>query len=521
MGSGKFFPGGSKKDKTPKGPEIPAPIRAEEPKKRGLFPGSRSRFSRPLHPDQRPGAAIIGMIFCVIFISIGWYYGGVRPARLQAKYLAEQLELMKKQHLEEQKKIEELRKVDAQERVKSARAMVKLDTRPAHGKIVLGDVTKIAPAIFEGIVPGKVTLTISVDGYRTVTKEVILEGDQTADLGLIELVARSGGIKMTSPQSGVAFTLSGPNNFYRSGTLPASFDRLPEGDYTVNVTHKGWQVAPATLTVVDGKEAVREFKFGYGSITLQSDPPGATVYRDRTVIGQTPLVLSELRPGLYRYTIEKEGYRIIRVQQEVKEFAAISLNPVLEKTRDFTNATGLAMVWIPSGYWVGKYEVTQSQFEKILGHAANPSTFHGANRPVESITWQQALDFCQKLTQAEQAAGKLPTDYKYSLPTEVQFNEYLADADPNTAVMAYSGSPAATADVGSSDPNSFGLYDVLGNVWEWCLDNFDPEGRAHVMRGGGWLSTRESFPNKGTRNGGMGAFRDKFTGFRVVLVKSP
>lgn len=521
MGAGKFFPGGSKRDKSQER-SAPEPIRAEEPQKKrsGLFPGAKSRFSKPIDSKNKPGAMLISILFCILFISIGWYYLAVRPARAQAAAYYAQLEQRAKE-LEELKKKQADSQKAADQKKADARAIVKIDTRPAGAQAVLSGITKVTPATFEGLAPGKATLNLSLDGYHSVTREISLDGGQTYDIGILELTPKAGSTKLTSPQKGVTYTLTGPRDYNESGTLPFSADKLPEGAYTLTVTHNGWQLAPITLTITDGKETAQEIKFGYGTITLRSTPPGAVVRRGRQEIGQTPLTLNELRPGTYKYSIEKEGYRTARAQAELKEFATYPIDLTLVATRDFVNASGIAMVSVPEGYWVGKYEITQAQYEQVMGRGTNASSFRGAHRPVENVSWQQACDFCQRLTELEQTAGKLPAGYKYSLPTEAQWNYFSADADYDSAILALDGTvaPASTADVGTGDPNEFGLYDVIGNVWEWCQDNYDAEGKARVMRGGGWLSSRDTFPNKSTRNGAGVGYRDKFTGFRVVLTK--
>ena len=78
-------------------------------------------------------------------------------------------------------------------------------------------------------------------------------------------------------------------------------------------------------------------------------------------------------------------------------------------------------------------------------------------------------------------------------------------------------SRSSTQPVGSSEPNKYGLYDTLGNVWEWCQDTADDNG-AHVLRGGSWLSSTENFPNAQTHSAGAANYADRFTGFRMVLV---
>ncbi|MBO4796987.1 MAG: formylglycine-generating enzyme family protein, partial [Verrucomicrobia bacterium] len=137
-------------------------------------------------------------------------------------------------------------------------------------------------------------------------------------------------------------------------------------------------------------------------------------------------------------------------------------------------------VTLTRGYWMGKYEVTQAQYEAIMGK--NPSHFKGADLPVEQVTWNNAMTFCAKLTEQERAAGRLPEGYEYTLPTESQW-EYACRAGTVLAlnngknlsneeqcpamdgVGWYVGnSDGMTHPVGQKQPNARGLYDMHGNV---------------------------------------------------------
>jgi formylglycine-generating enzyme required for sulfatase activity len=139
-------------------------------------------------------------------------------------------------------------------------------------------------------------------------------------------------------------------------------------------------------------------------------------------------------------------------------------------------------VWISRGYWIGKYEVTQAEYEAVAG--ANPSNFKGARLPVEAVSWEDAVAFCTKLTQRERAAGRLPAGYEYRLPTEAEW-EYAARGGAVTNPTLYArlsnsdetwrrdNSGGMTHPVGQKLPNELGLHDMMGNVWEWCQDWFD------------------------------------------------
>jgi sulfatase modifying factor 1 len=164
-------------------------------------------------------------------------------------------------------------------------------------------------------------------------------------------------------------------------------------------------------------------------------------------------------------------------------------------------------VTLTNGFWLSKHEVTQTQWEKVMG--SNPSYFKGANRPVETVSWNHVISFCEKLTEQESEAGRLPAGMAYQLPTEAQW-EYACRAGTNTvyafgdgltsAQANISGGPGETTDVGKYPANAWGFHDMHGNVWEWCADRYgdyptvvvsDPFGPAdgsfRVERGGSWL----------------------------------
>jgi len=166
----------------------------------------------------------------------------------------------------------------------------------------------------------------------------------------------------------------------------------------------------------------------------------------------------------------------------------LTLKDLMVANNVITNTAGIVLVKISPGLWASKFETTQDAYQQIMHD--NPSAFKGADHPVDSISWNDAMTFCQKLTTKEKAAKELPDDFSYSLPTESQWEALVANASLTNAVMKLNDANcSSTAPVGSLGPNSLGLYDMRGNVMEWCLDAHDPS--YHVLRGGGWDTIAE------------------------------
>jgi len=204
-------------------------------------------------------------------------------------------------------------------------------------------------------------------------------------------------------------------------------------------------------------------------------------------------------------------------------------------------------VTLTHGFWIGKYEVTQGEYLSIMN--TNPSEFPGdLSRPVSSVSWPDATNYCWRLTQRELAAGRIPAGSQYRLPTEAEWEcaaragtttRFSYGDDPNYASLTnyawfldLSILDLTVHSVGQKLPNPWGLYDLYGNVWEWCQDWYgdqpggiqtDPTGPASnpsglkVMRGGAY-----DYPNSSCRSASR-LFSNQFhtdtdLGFRVVLV---
>ena len=207
-------------------------------------------------------------------------------------------------------------------------------------------------------------------------------------------------------------------------------------------------------------------------------------------------------------------------------------------------------------FWIGRYPVTQAEFEAVMGD--NSSQFKGPRRPVENVDWDQALAFCRKLTEQARSAGCLPQDFAFRLPTEAEW-EYACRAGTTSAFNDGSnctvpdrqdpalkrlgwhgeGSKGQTHPVGEKLPNASDLYDMHGNVWEWCADHADwkdsvvtdtyeegtvdpicEKGARRVIRGGSfWYEARSC--RSAFRFAIEPGLRDRNLGFRLAAGQEP
>ncbi|MCR5183462.1 MAG: formylglycine-generating enzyme family protein [Opitutales bacterium] len=187
------------------------------------------------------------------------------------------------------------------------------------------------------------------------------------------------------------------------------------------------------------------------------------------------------------------------------------------------------IVAIPGrNFSIGKYEVTQKQYEAIMGK--NPSRFRGEDRPVECVSWHEACDFCQRLTVRERAAGRLPESLEYRLPTSEEWEVACragtttrfcsGDTEADLARVAWydENSEDETHPVGQKAPNAWGIYDMHGNVWEWCMDyrNYWDWGSNRIVRGGSWYNSA-NFCKSSCDNIADPVTGSIGIGFRVVL----
>jgi hypothetical protein len=519
--AGKFIPGGGGGGNKPAGRTDPirAPNPAAppgDPSKGGKkLLGAGSGLRKPVQKNQKLPIVIMSA-FCCLLISIASGYELAYLPAVRARDAAQQAYLALQKQLADEQAAEQKARDDAVKALQSARCSLTVDTSPSGASVTIGDFRQKTPATFTNIIPGTVTMVIKADGYEDYRQDVTVTADKPSDLGIIQLVQKTGNLSLGSPQSDVTYTITGPANYSHDGKLPDKLEKLPIGDYVVTASQKDWTLAPVTITIHDHDNVQKEIKFPYANVSLSSVPSGATVRQGNKVLGQTPLTLNQIHPGEMHLSVDLPPYTIQRIDLHVPDFGNVIKQVTLKQDKDFIAACGMPMVWIADGgFWAGKYEVRQSDFETVTGY--DPSNFNKPSRPVETVSWESAQAFIDKLNAYERKAGKLPQGYHYSLPKESQWDTLNADANLDQAATSRVTTLTSTQEAGYSEPNKYGLYDTLGNVWELCLDDFDDKGN-HSIRGGCWLSSPENFPGPDTRQAASPKYADKFIGLRVVLV---
>ena len=362
----------------------------------------------------------------------------------------------------------------------------------------------------------------------------------------------------------VATVFAGLNYFLQTNHGGVHIEVTPQEDRSMLGTH------PLTIVDRSGKRPS-----GGTSGTRQDDATGVTRHFFNSANGRYDIHLVDevLTVNGDEYTLENpnDEIRIVDDRVEITRVAEIPKHEDADAHKAgqqrSDNQLEMPLCWCPAGefkmgrkqlpvtltrgFWMGKHEVTQAQYEALMDD--NPSENKGESLPVEKVAWNEAKKYCQKFTELERKAGRLPKGWEYRLPTEAQW-EYACRAgttlvwdDEKDLVYPstfgddlsklgdyawYSENSAGTPHpVGQKKPNAWGLCDMHGNVREWVRDAWqsklsggqDPEVDVsfpiHARRGGDWFSYAEPCGSPFIR--GFGVARREvphMMGFRLALV---
>jgi len=307
------------------------------------------------------------------------------------------------------------------------------------------------------------------------------------------------------------------------GKTPTTINNLLVGTYTIKLTKAGHAQLTKIITIEEGETESINVELPSGKqVTINSTPQGATLYIDNEYKGTTPFT-TELSFGQHNAKLTLDEYEDLTKAIEITE-GTRNINLALKGLhKDIPGMIfvkgGCFMMGSNDGesdekpvhqvcvddFYIGKYEVTQKQWKEIMGN--NPSRFKCDNCPVEQVNWNDVQDFIKKLN--------TKTGNNYRLPTEAEW-EYAARGGNQSKGYTYSGSNtigsvawytgnsgSKTHTVGTKKANELEIYDMSGNVWEWCSDLYGGDyygkslknnpagpttGSNRVRRGGSWRS---------------------------------
>ena len=358
----------------------------------------------------------------------------------------------------------------------------------------------------------------SLAGHRPVTKqiEVIVGVPQTIELRPTPIY---GMLDVNSNPMGANITINGKSY----GDTPTSIENLLVGDYDVVLTKPGYASVSQRVTVSENASASVDVKMQKGEMkNSQIDESALSV----SAINLTPNWSASVTPS-QRAVLEKLIANMVKV-----EGSTFTMGATPEQGNDAYEYERPAHQVTLSDYYIGRYEVTQKEWQAVMGD--NPSKFYGDNLPVDYVSWNDCQDFINKLNQL--------TGLKFRLPTEAEW-EFAARGGKQSKGYKYSGSDNAKNiawyeknsgskphQVGTKEPNELGIYDMSGNVGEWCGDWYGrysssaqtnptgpSSGSGRVLRGGGW-SRDAGYCRVSDRSPYYPSYRDDYDGFRVVLV---
>ena len=427
---------------------------------------------------------------------------------------------------------------------------------------------------------GTHTYKVEAGGYISKSGSFSVSSGDMAPIS-VSLVSALATVSVTCPTPAVSLYVDKKS----VGNVPWS-GSLKEGMHLIEVKKNGYRSLQKTIQLSQQKKL--DVVFGelvaiLGNLSVNYKPFGADVYVDGKKLGQSPRVFNGLLVGNHQVEVRKDGYTTDKKFVTISEGQTASISGTLasntasssngyassssvssdgnEISIPVKNGISIEMVKVEAGtfmmgatsemeegiatddekpvhqvtltkdYYMGKYEVTQALWKAVMGR--KPSFFEGDNLPVEWVSWNDCQKFISKLNKM--------TGRRFRLPTEAEW-EYAARGGKKSRGYQYSGSSnisdvawydgnsgSKTHPVGTKQANELGIYDMSGNVYEWCQDSYvsyvsasqtNPTGAVsgafRVGRGGGWnciaRGCRSAF-----RYGYAPDDRDSYLGLRLVL----
>lgn len=449
-------------------------------------------------------------------------------------------------------------------------ASLKITTKPEDGaKVLLNghDFNATTPYINTMIPSGKYEITASKYRFVTTTKTIEINDGENADVE-IEMEYAYGKLFVSSEPSGAAIFIDGENY----GVTPSELNHIIVGTHELKLKNDGFETLTKTITIDDTTTlTVNEKLLAGRRISITTDGSGDQIFVDGKCIGVSPLAVT-LSYGKHEVKAIRDDYEGKKSIKVAKDGGDVIVKLLLSKNKTFTvNGVTFEMVFVKGGtftmgataeqtngvneterpthnvtvndYYIGQFVVTQELWHAVMGttlqqqkdDSAKTSAGEGDNYPMYYVSWYECQNFLSELNKLTGKGFRLPTEaeWEYAARGGKRSKGYMFSGNDVADYVAwyYNALDPQTHPVGMKDPNELGIYDMSGNVWEWCYDWFggydsndqtNPLGPTHgtekVVRGGSWCNNK-MYCRVSTRYCFRADYKLNYVGLRLVLVQ--
>ena len=420
---------------------------------------------------------------------------------------------------------------------------------------------------------GSHTYKVEAGGYISKSGTFTISSSDMTPIN-VSLVSAMATVSVTCPTPAVSLYVDKKS----VGMIPWT-GSLKEGMHLIEVKKEGYRSQQRTINLSQQQKldvAFNELVAIQGNLSVNYKPFGADVYIDGNKVGQSPRVFNGIMVGNHKVEIKKDGYGTESKTVNILESQTATLSGVLTTNASSSVASGASLsgntiiipvkdgisidmirveagtftmgattemkdpwddekpthqVTLTNDYYIGKYEVTQALWKAVMGK--NPSNFKGDNLPVEEVSWNDCQKFISKLNSITGKTFRLPTEaeWEYAARGGKKSRGYQYSGSNNLSDVAWytDNSGSKTHTVGSKQANELGIYDMSGNVYEWCQDwkgsyssssqvnpTGDNSGSSRVIRGGSWYYAARRCRSS-CRDDYAPGIRLNYLGLRLVL----
>ena len=407
---------------------------------------------------------------------------------------------------------------------------------------------------------GSHTYKVEAGGYISKSGSFTISSSDMTPIN-VSLVSAMATVSVTCPTPAVSLYVD-----KKSVGMAPWTGSLKEGMHLIEAKKDGYRSQQRTINLSQQQRldvAFAELAAIQGNLSVNYKPFGADVFIDGKKVGQSPRVFNGILVGSHKVEIKKDGYGTDSKTVSILEGQTASLSGVLTNVDNISipvkYGISIDMVRVEAGtftmgataemkntedsekpthrvtltndYYIGKYEVTQALWQAVMGD--DPSYFKGDNLPVEAVTWDDCQEFIGKLNRITGKTFRLPTEAEWEYAArggnKSRGYQYSGSNNPSNVAWYDDKSGDKTQAVGTKQPNELGIYDMSGNVWEWCQDWYETyssssqvnptganSGSCRVVRGVSWYNNARNC-RLSLRGSNTPDFRSSNLGLRLVL----